>query len=112
MGGVSQKTTWSAEVDCNSRRKESVWTRAERPPLEAEPPLESRGAAYARSLKPVAPAILAQLAQQYTVSPYSTPWPTTRQPQWPHSGARAWMAHSKESNACDSPASVTVKALS
>src|SRR5688572_31290396 len=42
----------------------------------------------------------------------STPCPITRQPQCPHVGARAWIAHSKESNVCVSPALVTWNALS
>src|SRR5437764_14456770 len=36
----------------------------------------------------------------------------TRQRQWAHTGARAWMAHSKLSNACEAPRTVTWKALS
>src|ERR671925_140039 len=43
---------------------------------------------------------------------FSTPWPMTRQLQWAHVGARAWMAHSKLSNVCEAPRIVTWKALS
>jgi hypothetical protein len=35
-----------------------------------------------------------------------------RQSQWLHTGAIAWIAHSKLSKTCDSEPRVTVKALS
>lgn len=59
---------------------------------------ESGTIPHARSRNSVTPACLAQLAQQYTVPLCSTPWPTTLQPHWAQTGAKAWMAHSKESN--------------
>src|SRR2546430_17059512 len=43
---------------------------------------------------------------------FSVPWPMTRQPQWAHFGASAWMAHSKLSNVCEAPRIVTWNALS
>jgi hypothetical protein len=39
-------------------------------------------------------------------------WPMTLQSQWAQVGARAWIAHSNESNVCVRPAAVTVNALS
>jgi hypothetical protein len=51
--------------------------------------------AHARSATPSTPAVSAQWAQQKTEPSPSTPCPTTRQPQWPHTGASAWIAHSK-----------------
>src|SRR5438552_5247934 len=42
----------------------------------------------------------------------STPWPITRQPQCSHTGASAWIAHSKLSKTCVSPARYTSKILS
>jgi hypothetical protein len=49
----------------------------------------------ARSATPSTPAVSAQWAQQNTDPSASMPCPTTRQPQWPHTGASAWIAHSK-----------------
>jgi hypothetical protein len=43
----------------------------------------------ARSFSPSAPFFGAQLAQQYMTPAFSTPWPTTRTPQFAHVGARA-----------------------
>jgi len=54
----------------------------------------------------------AQCGQQYTCPPRPTPWPITVQPQWAHRGARAWMAHSKQSNTPSPRAVCTVKACS
>ena len=38
-------------------------------------------------------------AQQNTEPSASIPWPITLQPQWPQTGASAWIAHSKLSKA-------------
>src|SRR5437667_5434648 len=72
----------------------------------------SRARGYRRSRMPPTPAVLAQFAQQKTRPLASTPWPITRQPQWAHVGASAWMAHSKLSKTCVLPLVITWKLLS
>src|SRR5581483_920119 len=67
---------------------------------------------YTRSLRLVTPACLAQCAQQYIAPRCSRPCPIILQPQWAQVGAKAWIAHSKESKVCVSPSRVTVNALS
>jgi hypothetical protein len=52
-----------------------------------------------------------QWAQQQNSPATSAPWPITRQPQCSHTGAIAWMAHSKLSNTCRSPGGDHLKGL-
>jgi hypothetical protein len=52
----------------------------------------------ARSCTSVAPAMLAQWAQQCREPFVSTPWPMILTPQYSRVGASAWIAHSKLSN--------------
>src|SRR5581483_8232910 len=67
---------------------------------------------HARSRRPVAPCPCAQCAQQ-KIRPFaSTPCPTTRQPQCAHTGASAWIAHSKLSKTCVFDAARISKLLS
>ena len=54
----------------------------------------------------------ARWAQQKNLPSTSVPWPTTRQPQCSHTGAIAWIAHSRLSKTCCSPAALTSNALS
>src|SRR4051812_26877022 len=78
-----------------------------------QPPLEAKCIrAQERSLSPVAPACLAQFAQQKTLPSCSTPWPMTLQPQCVQAGASAWIAHSKESKVCSRPPIVILNDLS
>src|SRR5215218_6386032 len=57
--------------------------------------------------------MLAQCAQQKKRPSASTPWPITFTPQYSHTGARAWMAHSKLSKVrAPSLGILTWKALS
>jgi hypothetical protein len=54
-------------------------------------------ASQARSSIPRTPSAVAQCAQQKNRSSFSAPWPMMVQPQCSQTGARAWIAHSKQS---------------
>lgn len=54
----------------------------------------------------------AQWAQQKNCPPTSTPWPITRQLHCLQMGAMAWIAHSKLSKVCRTPAASITNALS
>ncbi len=65
-----------------------------------------------RSFRSVLPPLRAQWTQQKILSNCSTPWPMTRHWQWGQTGASAWIAHSKLSNVCRFPATVSSNDLS